>query len=102
MCFEHYYIRFAHTFCGLVHSVLPLQHEIRILQATTECCGNLATSYICVGLASTKHRQRNDASQFGSPLAANFASQVGTCEGIVESFKPLSAIAHPQFLALEL
>ena len=28
---------------GLVRSVLPLQHEICVLQATTECCGNLAT-----------------------------------------------------------
>ena len=35
--------RFAHTRCGLVCSVLPLQHEIRIQQAMTERCRNLAT-----------------------------------------------------------
>ena len=36
-------------------------------------------------------------------LAANFASEVGTCTGIVEPSKHLlSATAHPQFLVLEL
>ena len=38
-----------------------------------------------------------------APRAANFASTVGACTGIVESLKHLlSATAHPQFLVLEL
>ena len=36
------------------------------------------------------------------PLAANFASAVGPCVGIVKPFKLLRVTAHPQFLALEL
>ena len=37
------------------------------------------------------------------PLAANFASGVGPCGGIVEPFKCLLHVtAHPQFLAVEL
>ena len=38
---------------GLVWSVLPLRHEIRVLQATTECCGNLATRLQVGPLSST-------------------------------------------------
>ena len=37
------------------------------------------------------------------PLAANFASEVGPCVGIVEPFKHLLHVtAHSQFLVLEL
>ena len=84
-----------------------------ILQATTEHCGNLATrlrvSPLChdtafstVGLALTNHGCTNDASPF-SPLAANLASRVGPCMGIVEPFKRVLCVtAHPQVLALEL
>ena len=38
---------------GLVCSILRLQHEICILQVTTECCGNLATRLQVGPLCST-------------------------------------------------
>ena len=107
-------IRFTHTFHGLVCSVLPQQHEVRVLQATTECCRDLATSYIRVGLHCSTLQlsplsgwpwQSMDEAMMqvdSVPLAANFASGVGPCGGIVEPFKHLlHATAHPQFLALE-
>ena len=84
-----------------------------ILQATTEHCGNLATrlrvgplchdtAFSTVGLASTNHRRTINASPF-SPMAANFASRVGPCMGIVEPFKQvLRVTTHPQILKLEL
>ena len=49
-----------------------------------------------------KQKQTDDASQF-SPMAANFASRVGSCAGIVEPFKHLLRVtAHRQILVLEL
>ena len=34
--------RFAHTVCGLVCIIPPLQHEICVVQVTTKHCENLA------------------------------------------------------------
>ena len=95
---------------GHVCTVLPLQHEIRVLQAMTECCVNLAMRLrvgpLCstiqlspVGLPSTKHRRSNKLIQYS--LAANFASWVGLGAGIVEPFKHLlHATTHSQFWCL--
>ena len=48
------------------------------------------------------HGRTDDASRFG-PMAANFASGVGSCVGIVEPFKYILRVTpYPQFLALEL
>ena len=102
-------IKVLHTpLHGLVRSVLSLQHEICILQAMTECCGNLATrlrvSQLCSTiqlspwLASTKHEVT-----MRYTLAVYFASGVGPCMGIFEPFKHLLCVtAHPQLLVLEL
>ena len=99
---------------GLIRSVLPLQHKIHILQATIECCGNMATrlwvSLLCSMLQLLHCRAGLDEAwmkrrckSIWHPLAANFASGVGPCGGIVEPFKCLlHATAHPQFLAVEL
>jgi len=50
-------------------------------------------------MASTNCGQTDDA----CPMAANFASGVGPCVGIVEPFKHILCVtAHPQILALGL
>ena len=90
-----------HTFRGIIHSVLPLQHKIHVLQATTECCGNLATSYIWIGPCCTTlqlsprsgwPQQSTDEVTMQVdmvPPPANFTSRVGPCRGMVEPFKHL-------------
>ena len=100
--------------CGLIRSVLPPQHEIRVLQATTERCGNLAMRLQVSLLCSTIQlsplsgwpRQITDKPTMQVdlvPMAANFASEMGPCVLIVEPFKHVLLVtAHPQFLALEL
>ena len=79
-----------------------------------ECCGNLAMKLQVCLLCSTIQlsplsgwpRWRTDKARYKSirdPLAANFASRVGLCARIVETFKHLLCVTtHPQFLALEL
>ena len=114
MQFGQHDIKGSHTpVCGLVCSILPLQHEIHILQVTTECCGNLATRLRVGHLCSTiqlspcraglgEYGLTDNASPF-SPTAANFTFEVGPCVGIVEPFKwVLRVTAHPQVLALKL
>ena len=54
------------------------------------------TAFSTVGLALTNHGRTNNASPF-SPMAANFASRVGPCMGIV-----LHVTTQPQILTLEL
>ena len=50
-------------------------------------------------MASTNCGRTDDA----SPMAANFASGVGPCVGIIEPFKHILRVtAHPQILALGL
>ena len=80
-------------------------------QATTECCGNLATRLQVSQLCSTTQLsplsgwplRSTDEATMRYTLAANFASGVGPCTGIVEPFKHLLRVTtHPHFLALEL
>ena len=105
-------IKGSHTpIRGLVPSILSLQHEICVLQATTKHCGNLATR-LQVGLLCSMTqlsplsgwpRRSTDEAMMRYTLAANFASGMGPCMGIVEPFKHLLCVtAHPHFLALEL
>ena len=96
---------------SLVCSILSLQHEICVLQATTELCRNLATRLRVGQLCSTTLLSplsgwpwwSTDEATMRYTLAANFASGVGPCMGIVEPFKHLLRVtAHPHFLAVEL
>ena len=101
----------THSVHGLVCSVLPLQHEIHVLQVMTECCRNLATRLWVGPLCSTIQlsplsgwpRRSTDEVTMRYTLEANFVSGVDLCMEIIESFKQLlCATAHPQFLAPEL
>lgn len=57
--------------------------------ATRQQVGPHDTAFSIVGLASTKYERSDDAaSQFDTP-AANVASRVNACTGIVEPFKHL-------------
>ena len=95
---------FATPVRGLVRSVLPLQHEIRMLQAATERCGNLATRLRVGPLCNTIQlsplsgwpRRITDEPmmQVDSPMAANFTSGVDSCVGIVEPFKHEQSMNH--------
>ena len=89
-------------------SSLHLQYEIYVLQATNT--RSLAVRlWVSLHSSTMKHSplsgclwQSTGKATSGSiwyPLAANFASEVGACIGVVESFKHLlCATAHPQFL----
>ena len=94
---------------GLVHSIFPCITK-PWLPAMTKRCRNLGTrvyGLVCfvarygflhcqAGLNKTwKKRQ---CKMIQCPLAANFASEVGSCREIVEQFKHLlHATTHPQF-----
>ena len=100
--------RFAHTHllpCSQ-HSSLPARnlHTVSdnwmLRKLSNEAISQSAllhdTAFSTVGLASMKHGWTDDASWF-CPMAANFASWVGPCVGIVEPFKHLPCVtAHPQ------
>ena len=103
--------RFAHT-RPWTRSQRKLQHEIRALQATTECCGNLATRLRVGPLCSTMKlsplsgwpRWIVDKPTMQVDLVPwQLTSGVGPCMGIVEPFNHVLCVtAQLQILTLEL
>ena len=96
----------------LICSVLRLQYEICILQATNASeglavrlwVGPLSSTIQLSSLSGWPQRSTGEATMQVDSVhqAANFA-WVGACAVIVESFKHLLRVtAHPQFLMLEL
>ena len=93
-------------------SVLPLQHKIWVLQATTECCGTLQQGYELVHFVAVTiqlslllgwpWRNTDEATMQVNlvPLAGNFASGVGRYAELVELL--LWITTHPQLWGLEL
>ena len=98
---------------SLVRSVLCLQYEIRVLQTTNasegwqrgyESVRFLARySFLCRQAGLDEAWAKWWCRSIRYTLAANVASGVGACAGIVEPLKHLlRVIAHPKFLVLEL
>ena len=98
---------------GLVRSILPLQHEICVLQATTGCCRNLATKLRVGPLCSTlqlsplsgwPRRSTNEATMqvdLGTPWQLTLQPVWALASWIVKPFKHLlRATADPQFWRL--
>ena len=113
-CHDIRHQRFAHTHLWPCCSVLSLQHEIRVLQAKTGCCGNLATrlrvgplcSTIQLSPLSSWPQQSTDKAtmQVNSvPSGSWLCIWHGPLHRDREPFKHLlHATAHPQFFVLEL
>ena len=105
-CHDIRHQRFAHTrpcVRGLVRSVLSLQHEICVLQTTTERCGNLATRLRVGQLCSmiqisplSGWPRRSKKRRCGTPW------QFTSHPGWALARHLLRVTAHPQFLTLEL
>ena len=100
---------------GLVYSVLPLQHGIRVLQVTTERCGNLATRLRVGPLCSMMQpsplldwpqRITDEPTMQVHSVPWQLTSHPGwalPCIWVVKPFKRVLCVTtHPQILTLEL